>query len=161
MAKFKMLVGIPASGKSTYADALNREGWKVFSSDKLRERMHIKRSREVFSILEENIVASLKNGRDCVLDATNVKSIHRKKMMEKFTAVAESSSCDVFLIPTKVCMDRNRKRRNKHGVTDEVIIKMANRFEMPQISEGFQTIIVHRLPEADRNCFESADERMA
>lgn len=145
MAKFKMLVGIPAAGKSTYADHLNEEGWKVFSSDKLRERKHIKSNREVFQILEDNIVASLKNGRDCVLDATNVKRIHRKKMMEKFAPVAESSSCDVFLIPTGVCKERNRARKNKHGVTDDVIIKMANRFEMPDKSEGFQTIIVHRL----------------
>ena len=39
MTKFIMLVGLPASGKSTYAERLKEKGYHIHSSDKIREEL--------------------------------------------------------------------------------------------------------------------------
>lgn len=39
MTDFIMLVGLPGSGKSTYAEELKREGYIIHSSDAIREEL--------------------------------------------------------------------------------------------------------------------------
>ena len=39
MSDFIMLVGLPASGKSTYAEKLRKDGYHIHSSDKIREEL--------------------------------------------------------------------------------------------------------------------------
>ena len=39
MSEFIMLVGLPASGKSTYAEKLRKKGFHIHSSDKIREEL--------------------------------------------------------------------------------------------------------------------------
>jgi predicted kinase len=48
-----------------------------------------------------------------------------------------------FDVPLAVCMERNRKR--ERAVTDEVMLKMAERLKPPTFKEGFEKITVVRV----------------
>lgn len=44
MCKFIMLVGLPGSGKSTYAKKLEEEGYRIHSSDAIRKELLVMRT---------------------------------------------------------------------------------------------------------------------
>lgn len=66
-----MLVGIPASGKSSYARQ-NYKDYKIYSSDELREKLFNDvndqvHNNELFRYIHKNIIKDLKNGNNVVL----------------------------------------------------------------------------------------------
>lgn len=151
MSKVVFLVGLPASGKSTYAKELKKDGYRIFSSDEIREKEGVISSAEVFRKIVSRIRKNAGNGYNCVLDATNLKSADRIGMILDIEATGAEISCDVFTTPADVCKERNRKRKNRHGVTDEVIDRMLKSYEPPRKSEGFSEIRIHRYDrEAER-----------
>ena len=75
---FVMLVGVPGSGKSTLAKKYAGEGWKIHSSDRVREELYGSeetqgKAAEVFQVLVQRARKDLASGRPCVLDATNLR----------------------------------------------------------------------------------------
>ena len=143
MAEVIFLVGLPGSGKSTYAGYLAKSGYKVFSSDAFREATGITNSAVVFKNLCRSIKQAVRDGHDCVLDATNLVADKRIDMILKIEETGANITCDVFTTPADVCKERNRRRTNTHGVTDEVIDKMLSSYEPPKRCEGFSEIRVH------------------
>lgn len=88
MVEFIMLVGLPASGKSTYAEVLKEQGYSVHSSDAIREELtgdvnSQDKNTDVFSVLHKRIKNDLENGISCVYDATNVSMKRRKAFLEE------------------------------------------------------------------------------
>ena len=79
-----MMVGLPGSGKSTYAKQLSEETNAVIcSSDTIREELYGDENSqdnndEVFKILHSRIKENLKNGKNVIYDATNINSKRRK-----------------------------------------------------------------------------------
>ena len=151
-----MLVGIPASGKSTYAKELEAKGAKIFSSDERRERFGETNPAEIFPALRREVVETLKNGDDAVLDATNMNRKKRIVFLDEARKAGATTRCDLFVVPPSECAKRNAARKNDHGVTDEVIKSFVRRFECPWYSDGFDEIAVHAFqgehePEYDRN----------
>ena len=138
-----MLVGLPASGKSSYAKRLAEEtGAKVFSSDELRETTGERDNAKVFSTLREGIRRELLEGNDCVLDATNVGRKKRTAFLNELRVEGVERTCVLFVVPVEECKRRNALRENRHGVTDEVIDRMFLGFEVPWFSDGFDRIEV-------------------
>lgn len=77
---FYMLVGLPASGKSSESDRLGDV--IVRSSDYLRDKLcgdinDMKNNGAVFTILQSLVRADLYHGKDVVYDATNLKASYR------------------------------------------------------------------------------------
>lgn len=144
MAEVIFLVGLPASGKSTYAKELAKKGYLVFSSDDYRERTGITSNAVVFRDLMRQIKNAVRAGHSCVLDATNLRSVNRIDMILEIEETGAVITCDVFTTPADICKERNRKRENRHGVTDEVIDKLLATYEQPRRCEGFAQIRVHR-----------------
>ena len=141
---FYMMVGLSGSGKSTYAEKLNA---KVISSDAIRaevfgdenDQTH---NAQVFEILHKRIIECLKNGEDCVYDATNLSAKRRKSFLNSISHIECEKICCVFATPFEVCVERDNKRNRKVG--REVIFRQMTQFQMPHKYEGWDSIDVIR-----------------
>lgn len=130
MSEFIMLVGLPASGKSTYAEKLKEKGYHVHSSDEIREELtgdvnSQDKNTDVFSELHKRVKNDLKNGISCVYDATNMIIKRRKAFLDEIKKYDCMKTCILFVVPVDVCKERNSHRKRKvpdSGKTGEEIL---------------------------------------
>lgn len=148
-AKLIMLVGLPACGKSTYAEQLRRNHpveTKIFSSDSIREELfpgqpyNPENNQIVFNALHKRIVENLKLGKTCIYDATNVNSKKRKQFISQLKKTRCRKECIVIIEDINTLKERDANRKAKVG--SEVIEKFWKRFELPIKSEGWDSIII-------------------
>lgn len=138
-----LLVGLPASGKSYYAEQMKND-YDIFSSDAVRKELYgdasvQKNPADVFSLLQERARESLFDGKSVVIDATNIISKDRAPYIEMGkTLGADSIRAVVFATPIDVCKERNAKR--ERSVPEYVYDKMMAKFEVPSLEEGFTDI---------------------
>ena len=134
------MVGLPASGKSTFA--ANHPECIVVCPDEIRARLYGDASiqgngAQVFSIAFKHINQALAAGHDVIFDATNTKRRYRKAI---FKNAPSAYHVAVYLkTPLEVCKERNAKR--ERVVPNEVIERMAVYLNPPTIEEGFKEII--------------------
>jgi predicted kinase len=144
--KLIVLVGLPGSGKSTWAA---RQPFSVLSSDAIRlliaddpaiQAIH----RRVFATLRylAKQRLQLKMPVTCI-DATSLTPWERRPWIR----LAQDTDCDAeaifFDTPLEVCLDRNRQR--ERVVPEDVVREMARRLEPPSTEEGFFTVTVMGL----------------
>ena len=129
MSKLTMMIGIPGSGKSTYAKEL--PGVYV-SPDAIREELYGDisvqgNSAEVFGLVESRIREALKTGCDVVYDATNTTK-YRKATVAEFREYGATEVNGIFMnTPFDVCMKRNLNRQDRsEPVPEEVMKRMYN-----------------------------------
>lgn len=139
-----MLVGIPASGKSTLANKLKLGGCNVVSSDEVRKELgcltDMSRNSEVFIIVKRRVAEGLKTG-NTVLDATNTSISGRKEYIE----IAKSLGCNTIALfmdkPLSQCKLNNKFRDNE--IPETVIESMHDKLQPPTIAEGFEQVITY------------------
>jgi predicted kinase len=136
-----LLVGLPGSGKSTWA--ADQAG--VLSSDALRELLADDPGNQniharVFRVLRDLLKHRLQLKRPVTyIDATNLTPYERRpyiKLAGLFDAEIEAVFFDV---PVSECIRRNRGRGRV--VPDEAIHKMAERLVPPDLTEGFSRVL--------------------
>ena len=144
MPKLIMLIGLPGSGKSTYAKSLlDPEGKvKYCSSDEVRKELYGDENiqgnpQTVFEHLHNNVAMYLHQGYDVVYDATNVTRKNRKGVIDKFNNVADIEA-HVVWAPYEECIQRDKSRT--HVVGEDVIRKFLYRWQSPNYDEGFTNI---------------------
>lgn len=130
---FYMLVGLPASGKSSESDRLGDV--IVRSSDYLRDKLcgdinDMKNNGAVFTILQSLVRADLYHGKNVVYDATNLKASYRVEFLDTLRLL----SCK------KVCVKRNEER--ERTVPKEAMERMKRFLEPPTFVEGWDEIRV-------------------
>lgn len=142
--KFIMLVGLPGSGKSTYAKSLG-DNYVIHSSDDLREEMfgdvneNSKESNaKLFVELHKRIKADLQNGKNVVYDATNLNSKRRTAFLRELTHIPCHKSCVLVMTPYYVCQKHNTQRQR--CVPQDVIKRMYMNFQPPNKIEGWDDI---------------------
>lgn len=129
----RMLKGLPASGKSTYAKELEKEGWTRVNKDDIRKAYYpnytFKDEKEVVYIEDSEIEAELQEGNNVVVDDTNFNPSHQKRL--EIIAQENGADFEVLFIDTPVeeCIKRNRKRVN--NVPMEVILSMQRKYIAP------------------------------
>lgn len=145
-----MLIGCPASGKSTVANDIADHGTNiaVMSSDAIRKELYGSESiqddpQRVFSLLNERTLNCLKSGVSVVYDATNCTKRNRQRILSSVQKLNESENniitvAIVMQTPLHECIERDNSRERK--VTEKVIIKYYNRMEFPTKEEGFDNI---------------------
>lgn len=148
----EILVGLPASGKSTYAKEKAKDSKYVhLTSDGIREEFDYNISNnKVFSLMESRMFACLKRGVNVIYDATNLNSKRRKALIDKIRHFekkhSETLSIEVrgriFAHPLTILFNRNKKRTGRACVPEEVILRMFKQFQIPMEWEGFDNIIV-------------------
>lgn len=145
MTEFIMLVGLPASGKSTYAEKLKEKEYHIHSSDSIREELTgdantQDKNIDVFATLHKRIKDDLGNGISCIYDATNMSMKRRKAVLDEIKKYGCRKKCVLFVIPVEVCKERNNTRERK--VPDNVFDKMLKQFDVPMRYEGWDDIEV-------------------
>lgn len=144
MKTMTFLIGLPGSGKSTYANKTND---KVFSSDDYRKILlhdenNQKHNNIIFNKLHNDIIEYLKSGdKNVIYDCTNLTIKNRKSLL---TRIRQSKIKDinivakVFACPVDECISRQLNRKRK--VSESVILQMASKFQFPLYNEGFNDI---------------------
>lgn len=142
--KFIMMVGLPASGKSTYAKKLAKEyDANIHSSDAIREELSGDINNQninelVFKTLHNRIKEDLKNGRSCIYDATNISYKRRMVFLEELKNIPCEKICELIATPYEECLKRNAERERK--VPEYVIERMYRSFDVPHRYEGWNCI---------------------
>lgn len=158
MNKLIVLVGLPASGKSTYANTLAQiPNTIVLSSDKLRKELLGDESCQtnnqlVFDTLYSRAKQYLIDGYNVVIDATNINMKDRKRTLTHFQSLNIERIALVFATPIEVCYARDEKRERTVG--KDVIDKFVQRFEIPMEYEGFDKIEIIESNETKYNRYE-------
>ena len=145
MLRIILLVGLPGSGKSTYAARLR---WPVISSDHLRSLIADDATDQsvhgpVFDAVRYLLRKRLEVGRPLTcIDATHLTPRERRP----YFRIAERYGCQVeavfFDLPVEICQERNRKR--DRVVPLQAIERMALKLVAPTVEEGFSRITVIR-----------------
>ncbi len=139
-ARVIVLVGLPGSGKSTWAA---RQGLPVLSSDAVRELLSGDATdqtiqKRVFAtirfLLRQRIAAGQ---RVTCIDATHLTPWERRPYLRMKGVVVEAVYFDT---PTEVCKARNLGR--VRVVPEDVIDRMAKKLVRPTRAEGFSRVRV-------------------
>lgn len=141
-----LLIGLPGSGKSTWAErySKNRKHTVSISSDKIREELYGDEATQgdnnkIFSLVRERAEEALKDCKDVIIDATNMTIKDRSAYFDIAKTYEATVIGILFDIPVEECKRRNSKR--DRVVPDFVYDKMMKRYEQPQLSEGFTMLI--------------------
>lgn len=146
-----MMVGLPASGKSTLADRYSRElGYTWLSSDKIRARISDNfndrgsLNYHTFKSMNGLTIGLLSRGLSVIYDATNLNRKDRKKILKEIAKINEDHNIYVKAIylntPYNECVRRNNERDIK--VPDEYMEMYRDKLQAPNLSEGFDAIEV-------------------
>ena len=139
-----LLVGLPASGKSTWA---HEQGTAVLSSDDIRFLLSDDPTNQlihgmVFTTVRYLLRRRLELGRPVTyVDATNATRQERRpyiKLGQWYDAAVEAVYFDT---PIEVCKERNRHR--ERVVPEWAIDAMAARLTRPSLEEGFTSVTVY------------------
>jgi predicted kinase len=77
------------------------------------------------------------------VDATNLSPHERRQWIRMAKSFGYEVQAVFFDVPLAVCMERNSKR--DRAVSDEVMLKMAERLKAPNFKEGFDKITIVRV----------------
>ena len=143
-----LLVGVPGSGKTTYAEKYIEEHSNIIhtSSDQIRAELWGNEAtqgdnNEVFSLMQSRTIDALNNGLSVVYDATNITRKDRSYIIAlcpKFVKI----ECHIVWAPIETCIERDAARDRTVG--KEVIDRMLKRFQAPYYDEGIHEIKVIR-----------------
>lgn len=150
MPKCYQLVGVPASGKTTWIES---QDWAILcakvSTDKWVDAYAKeigKTYSEVFKsfmpnavdLMAKEVIAARELGRDIVWDQTSTTIVSRKR---KFRMLPNYEHIAVVFAtpPTNKLLERLASRHGKE-IPWEVVSGMIDNFEMPTEEEGFKEI---------------------
>lgn len=138
-----ILIGLPASGKSTYAEKIKNNNTIVLSSDSIRKEIYGDESiqgnpKEIFDTLYSRMRLALSENKDVIVDATNINIRDRSLSINIAKEFNSDIEAVVFETPIEECKKRNLKR--KRVVPDFVYDRMSNKYEEPTLKEGFNII---------------------
>lgn len=137
-----MLVGLPGSGKSTWA-ARQRQA-VVLSSDAIRHLLSGDETnqnihRAVFATMRYLLRQRLALGPGVtILDATHVERKWRKPWLRLAAAQGVAIEAVYFDTPLEICLKQNQARPRQ--VPAEAIRAMAAKLEPPLRAEGFARV---------------------
>jgi protein phosphatase len=109
-----VLIGLPGSGKSTFA-ARSFAPTEVLSSDAFRAMIaddpaDLDATPGAFELLHAVAARRLAGGRLTVVDATNVRPMARRPLIELARRYGRTPVAIVFDLPEELCQQRNRMR---------------------------------------------------
>ena len=153
-----VMVGLPASGKSTRVQQMCRMDPDafVYSTDRFIEDAaacfgvtydkafedNIKTATKVMNEMLDSAIADKQN---VIWDQTNLSQKKRSKIINRMKQAGYSVECECFLPPETVddISEWNRRLHSRPGKTiDEgIIANMVKTYTIPTIEEGFDSVV--------------------
>lgn len=144
MPRVYFMVGIPGSGKSTWAGK-NLPGAIIVSTDDIREELFgtadtAHSSQRVFTLAHRRVIEALKSGRDVVFDATNITPKARGKLLTKLQAsgVKYEAVAVVLRVTPEKAVEQQQGRDRK--VSGHIVRHFHRLLVPPQKEEGFAEV---------------------
>jgi predicted kinase len=144
MGKIIVLVGLPASGKSTLARELaDKETAIIVSSDNLRSTMFgdindQSHNTEVFEEMNRLTTQYIKEGYNVIYDATNLSRKRRTHLINQTAKNADEKVAYYLHTTLEEAIGRDENRERTVGA--EVIKKMYKNLQIPLYGEGWDII---------------------
>ncbi|MFT9497609.1 AAA family ATPase [Anaerosolibacter sp.] len=143
-----ILIGLPGSGKTTYANkCFHSKDILIVSSDQIRQQITGSSSfnkgdtAPTLQIAQKIIQEALESGLNVVWDATNIY----KKWRKDFIKIAKKNNAKVVAIvfntPVSICVKRNNERTVEKQVPNEIIVEMSKASLSIDKREGFHEVI--------------------
>jgi predicted kinase len=87
-----LLIGIPGSGKSTWLKSFDKTNYIIVNPDSIRKEVtgdisDVSQDAKVWQITKERTVKALENGKNVILDATNVDTSRRREFIKDLPEV--------------------------------------------------------------------------
>ena len=139
-----LLIGLPASGKSTFAQQLNQQipNSVIVSTDTIRGRMFGNEMtqgdwNQVENIVIEHVRLAISYEQIVIYDATNVQSAWRNSFLDKVSNLNSEWIAWWIRTPANVCKNWNkyRSRRVPNYVIDNYYEYIQE--SPPTVDEGF------------------------
>jgi predicted kinase len=138
-----ILIGLPASGKSTFF----RERFAATHDHVSRDLMrHVARPH---ARQQQLVAASLSAGRPVVVDNTNPSRSGRAAIVGLARQYGVPAIAYYFESAASDALRRNRNREGRERVPDVAIFTVRKRLEPPDASEGFERIYLVTLNEGE------------
>ena len=158
-----MLIGLPGSGKTTYAKSLVERRGDIthVSSDEIRTKLFgsggfTKEDQAVvFDEVHKTIIDLLKDGHDVIYDATNLIRKYRVQFLKKLEGIDCRKLAVLFMDTLDNLKSRNMKREDP--VPDGIYDRMIRLFDPPWYREGFDVIEIE-WPRRNYNMFPYDDK---
>jgi predicted kinase len=158
MKKIYILIGTPASGKSTYIQTIINKLNNPFiaSTDNIITSLHPELSyneayalesgnfKHLTKLMKQGIKDALAEGRDVIVDRTNLRSKSRKEYLKYADAFSGYEKIGVvFCIDKKEFIKRDEQRFLNEGkrIPLKVWEEMQASYQSPSKEEGFDKII--------------------
>lgn len=167
MINVKILIGMIASGKSTYARGCAREGALVICHDDLTEMLHAEyryeqESRDIYRMMEDSLLEIAVNfNKDVVIDRTHLtrESRSRWTRFHRVTMQPVSFTAVVFPFESPEVHAKRRFEHDSRGRSYEEWLQVANhhhnQWKQGHLGgdEGFSEIVkiesFHVYPDGD------------
>ena len=143
------MVGLPGSGKSTYAkEFMKDQQVEYLSSDSLRAVFGKDESDQsvtpkVFSHIKTKVDEYLRDKKNVLVDATSVNRKERSDYINSAKKYGAKVVALVFKMDRNGLIARNKKRGEEGGrvVPTHIIDRMLSKYEDPSFDEGIDVII--------------------
>ena len=140
-----VLGGLPASGKSTYAEILHEidPTFQRVCPDLIRKAFYGDESiqgdgKRVFNTAFRDLKEYGSIGANVIFDATNINADRRKKLVKSMRGYFDIIIFKWFSTPFATCVARNEERERQ--VPFDVMKRMALYFQPPTMEEGWDYI---------------------
>lgn len=144
-----IMCGIPGSGKSSFANKYAGAKSKIVSRDRIRfelvkpDEPYFSKEKQVFNQFVEEINCALGCGYDVYADATHISIASRNKLIRQLGRC--ELVCVWLDVPLQMCIERNEQRKGTRSfVPPNVITDMYEKFQKPELYEGFSKIHIIR-----------------
>jgi len=146
-----MTVGLPASGKSTWAKFMvseHKSKYKRVNKDDLRAMLDCTHHTEgnekfVLAIRDQIIDLALSTGKDVIVDDTNIHPKHIEHIKKKFGDRAEIEIKSFMDVPVEECVERDAKRTGTAHVGKRVIYSMHKQYKQQNCKDYSEYPVWH------------------
>ncbi len=153
MASVIILIGIPASGKSTLAEQMlrasnqNSHTTKLISPDRIRASLYGATRiqgdwAEIWAKVQQEFAEASKSQQSVIYDATNYKREYRKDAIALAKEYGFKPITGLWLnVPLWICLSRNEVR--DRSVPEDIVVDMYRTlsYSPPSLNEGFDRIL--------------------
>ena len=143
--KFTMLVGLPGSGKTYYAESIKGRNIVWLQSHVYSENFYHNQNRNrkaAFKAMIKTTVKMLKKGKSVIYDATNVVLEDRLQVLQEIEGIACEKICVIFATAVEQCVEWDALTETP--ASEKAIRRMMLKWCTPCLDEGWDKVVLNR-----------------